>query len=106
MIKTVHLPSVGKFDPALLKSHLIHDSPYFKILIFNFTAGQELSLHTHDLEGQKSLHLLTGQGEFLGPPGTQLPAQAGDLLICDISEPHGFRAHTEARLLVTIAPPI
>jgi quercetin dioxygenase-like cupin family protein len=106
MIKTVHLPGLGKFDPVRLNSYLIHDSPYLKILIFNFTPGQELALHTHELEGQKSLHLVSGQGEFLGPDGAACPAQAGDLLICDISEPHGFRATTAATVLVTMAPPI
>jgi hypothetical protein len=28
------------------------------------------------------------------------------VLICDIAEPHGLRAKSELRALVTIAPPI
>jgi hypothetical protein len=28
------------------------------------------------------------------------------VLICDIAEPHGVRADTDMRVLVTIAPPI
>jgi quercetin dioxygenase-like cupin family protein len=31
---------------------------------------------------------------------------AGDVLISDISEPHGVRAETDMRVLVTIAPPL
>lgn len=35
-----------------------------------------------------------------------IPAGPGDVLISDISEPHGIRAKTDMRVLVTIAPPI
>jgi len=34
------------------------------------------------------------------------PAKTGDVVISDIAEPHGLRAKTDLRLLVTIAPPI
>ena len=33
-------------------------------------------------------------------------AKAGDVVISEIAEPHGLRAKTDLRLLVTIAPPI
>jgi hypothetical protein len=42
----------------------------------------------------------------LGKDETALPARSGDVLISDISEPHGVRAKTDMRVLVTIAPPI
>lgn len=32
--------------------------------------------------------------------------RAGDVLNWEISEPHGIRAETDLRVLVTIAPPI
>ncbi len=85
---------------------LVHDSPYFKILNFNFKAGQELPVHAHDIEGQVSLTVLEGEGEFLGKDGATVPAKKGDVLISEIAEPHGIRAKTDLRLLVTIAPPI
>jgi quercetin dioxygenase-like cupin family protein len=84
---------------------LVHDSPYFKILNFNFKAGQELPVHSHDIEGQVSIVVLEGEGEFLGK-GTLLPAEKGDVLVSEISEPHGIRATSDMRVLVTIAPPI
>jgi quercetin dioxygenase-like cupin family protein len=37
---------------------------------------------------------------------TSLPAKKGDVLISDISEPHGIKADSDMRVLVTIAPPI
>ena len=35
-----------------------------------------------------------------------MAANLGDVLISDISEPHGIKAITDMRVLVTIAPPI
>ncbi|MCX5883295.1 MAG: cupin, partial [Deltaproteobacteria bacterium] len=37
---------------------------------------------------------------------TSFSANPGDVLISDICEPHGIRAKTNLRVLVTIAPPI
>ena len=89
-----------------MKSLLVHDSPYFKILNFNFKAGQELPIHSHDIEGQLAIVVMEGEGEFLGAKGVTIPARTGDILISDISEPHGIRADKDMRVLVTIAPPI
>lgn len=105
-MKKINLIEANDFSDMSFKRLLVHDSPYFKILNFNFRAGQELPVHAHQVEGQLSLVVLEGQGEFLGKDGAKIPAQPGDVLVCDIAEPHGFRAATEVRLLVTIAPPI
>jgi quercetin dioxygenase-like cupin family protein len=85
---------------------IVHDSPYFKIINFNFKAGQELPIHSHDIEGEVSIAVLEGKGEFLGDKGATFPARPGDILISKIAEPHGLRAKTDMRVLVTIAPPI
>ena len=105
-MKQVNLLAEGKFSDKGMAKLLVHDSPYFKILNFNFQPGQELPVHAHDIEGQVSIAVLAGEGEFLGKDGASLPAPTGAVLVCDIAEPHGFRAKTAARLLVTIAPPI
>ena len=105
-MKKINLFEANDFSEKGMKRLIVHDSPYFKILNFNFKAGQELPVHSHDIEGQVSLAVLAGTGEFLGKDGTSMPAAPGDVLISDISEPHGLRAKTELRLLVTIAPPI
>jgi quercetin dioxygenase-like cupin family protein len=105
-MKKISLYEENDFDALSMKRFLVHDSPYFKILNFNFKAGQELPIHSHDVEGQLSIAVLEGEGEFLGKEGTTLPARTGDVLISDISEPHGVRAKSDMRVLVTIAPPI
>ncbi len=105
-MKKINLFEANDFSEKGMKRLIVHDSPYFKILNFNFKAGQELPVHSHDIEGQVSLAVLAGTGEFLGKDGTSMPAAPGDVVVSDISEPHGFRAKTDSRLLVTIAPPI
>lgn len=105
-MKKINFCEENSFDDLAFKRLLVHDSPYFKILNFNFKAGQELPVHSHEIEGQVSILVFEGEGEFLGEDDTTLPARAGDVLISDISEPHGVRAKTDMRVLVTIAPPI
>jgi quercetin dioxygenase-like cupin family protein len=105
-VKKINIYEANDFSEKAFKRLLVHDSPYLKILNFNFKAGQELPIHSHDIEGQVSLVIIEGEGEFLGKDGASLPAKAGDVLISDISEPHGLKAKTDLRLLVTIAPPI
>jgi len=104
-MKRVELFENG-FSDLNLRNFLVHDSLFFKILNFNFKAGQELPIHSHDIEGQVSIVILEGEGEFLGDEGALLPAKPGNVLISEISEPHGLRAKTDMRVLVTIAPPI
>jgi quercetin dioxygenase-like cupin family protein len=105
-MKNIKLYEESGFSEKAFNRFLVHDSPYFKILNFNFKAGQELPIHSHEIDGQVSIAVLEGEGNFLGEEGTAIPAQPGDVLISDISEPHGVRANTDMRVLVTIAPPI
>ncbi len=106
MLKKIELYKEGGFSEKAFNRLLVHDSPYFKILNFNFKAGQKLPVHSHEIEGQLSIVVLEGTGEFLGKDDTTIPANAGDVLISDISEPHGVRANSDMRVVVTIAPPI
>ena len=104
-MKKVSLYEESGFNDLHMSRFLVHDSPYMKILNFNFKAGQEMPIHSHDIDGKVSMMVLEGEGEFLG--GTQpVRVKKGDVLVCDIAEPHGLMAITDLRLLVTIAPPI
>ena len=106
MMRKVEIFKENDFNDLHMSRLLVNDSPYFKILNFNFKAGQELPIHSHDIEGQLSIVVLEGEGLFLAKDGKTIPAKPGDILISDISEPHGIRATGSMRVLVTIAPPI
>lgn len=105
MLKKIDVFKENDFSDKGLRKLLVHDSPYMKVINFNLKAGQELPVHSHDIEGQLCITVLEGRGEFLGKDAV-LPAGPGDTLISDISEPHGIRASEDLRALVVIAPPI
>lgn len=91
---------------AMKRFFLVEDSPHFKIINFNLDAGVTFPVHSHDLDGELSILVLEGEGAFLGAGDQEIPAQKGQILISQIGEPHGVRARTKMRILVTIAPPI
>ena len=105
-MKKIELDETRKFNPLGMQNFVLHDSEFFKIINFNITAGRIFPVHSHDLEGQVSIHVVEGTGAFLGDNETAIPANVGDILVSDISEPHGVRADTDMRIVVTIAPPI
>ncbi|MCL1985129.1 MAG: cupin domain-containing protein [Betaproteobacteria bacterium] len=104
-MKKISVFDEGKFSDNKFHSFLVHDSEHFKMINFTFKAGQSLPVHSHDIAGQLSIVVLSGEGEFLSKDDA-IAARAGDVLISDIAEPHGVRATTDMRVLVTIAPPI
>lgn len=104
-MKHLNVIKENGFNDLHLNRLLVHDSPYFKILNFNLKEGQELPIHSHDVEGELSIYVMEGEGLFLAKDKV-IPATEGDILICDIAEPHGIRAIGKMRVLVTIAPPI
>jgi quercetin dioxygenase-like cupin family protein len=105
-MKKIDLDKAREFSAKGMHKFLVHDSPYFKIINFNLGAGQTFPVHSHELEGELSITVIEGKGEFLGKDGAAMPAKQGDILISEIREPHGVRAETDMRILVTIAPPI
>jgi len=94
------------FDPKGMRKFLIHDSAWFRIINFNIPATKVFAVHSHDLDGQLSIQVLSGEGFFLGNEGKKIPARQGEILVCDIREPHGVEAGSDMRILVTIAPPL
>jgi quercetin dioxygenase-like cupin family protein len=93
----------GKFSTDKFYRQLLFDSPNLRVLTFNFEPGQELPVHSHDVDSEVALLILEGEGVLTGS-GENIPAQTGFLQIMPVSEPHGLRALTRLRLLVFIAP--
>ena len=105
-MKKIDLDVAREFSSQGLHKFLVHDSANFKIINFNLAAGQTFPVHSHEIDGELSITVIEGKGEFLGKDETAMPAKQGDILISEIREPHGVRAETDMRILVTIAPPI
>ncbi|MGE4292722.1 MAG: cupin domain-containing protein [Desulfovibrio sp.] len=105
-MKKISLHEENGFKEQTLSVFHAHASPYTKVVNFNFEPGQELPVHSHDIEGELVLTVLEGEGEFLAADGASMPAKTGDVLVSNIAEPHGVRAATRMRVLVVIAPPI
>ena len=106
-MRVINLDDTNEFTPdKMSRFFLVEDSENFKIINFNLDAGVTFPVHSHDLDGELSILVLDGEGFFLGEGDTEIPAKKDDLLISQIREPHGVRATTKMRILVTIAPPI
>lgn len=104
-MEIVELGSRGRFDPSRFHMELIHDMYTFRMILFSFEPGQELPVHQHEADSEVAILVLEGQGEFTGGE-KGIAAREGSLLICKVSEPHGVRAQSRMRVLVTISPPI
>lgn len=106
-MKVVQLAETNEFTLGAMKRFfLVEDSENFKIINFNLDEGVTFPVHSHDLDGELSIQVIEGEGFFLGDAEVEIPARQGDILISEIREPHGVRASTKMRILVTIAPPI
>ena len=106
-MNVIKLDDTGEFSPGQMKRFfLVEDSTFFKIVNFNLDEGVTFPVHSHDLEGELSILVLEGNGFFLGEGGAEIPASRGDILRSQIREPHGVKASSKMRIIVTIAPPI
>lgn len=106
-MKVIKLEDTNEFAKGVMQRFfLVEDSPNFKIINFNLDEGVTFPVHSHDLDGELSIQVLDGEGYFLGENESEIPAKKGDILISQIREPHGVRAGSRMRILVTIAPPI
>ncbi len=105
-MKKIELDKMREFNPLGMKNFVVHESEFFKIINFNLQAGVLFPVHSHDIEGQLSILVIEGEGVFLGDNDVSIQARTGDMLVADIREPHGVKAVTDMRIVVTIAPPI
>ena len=106
-MKVVKLTETNEYTPnAMKRFFLVEDSENFKIINFNLDEVVTFPVHSHDLDGELSIQVLEGEGFFLAEEDAEIPAKVGDILISEIREPHGVRATTKMRIIVTIAPPI
>jgi quercetin dioxygenase-like cupin family protein len=101
-MKFIELQDLNKFTPDKPYRELLYDTPNLRVLAFNFEPGQMLPVHSHPADSDVTVMILEGEGEFIGTHA--MPAKAGQILIVPVCEPHGLKAHTRLRALVSIAP--
>ncbi len=104
-MELIQLDERARFQNERFHMDLVHDMYTFRMIVFNFEAGQELPVHDHPADSEVAIQVLEGEGFFTGGE-KEIPAKRGSLLICKVSEPHGVKASIRMRVLVTIAPPI
>jgi quercetin dioxygenase-like cupin family protein len=104
-MELIQLDERARFCADRFEMDLVHDMYTFRMIVFNFEAGQELPVHDHPADSEVAIQVLEGEGAFTGGE-QEVPARPGSLLICKVSEHHGVKANTRMRVLVTIAPPI
>ncbi len=104
-MKKIDIDEIAKFKDESFYLNFIHESPNIKIILFCFEPGQELPVHSHDVESEVLLFVVEGEGFFTGGD-EDVEAKKGSLLISPVSEPHGVKAKTRMKVLVGIAPPI
>ena len=104
-MELIQLDERARFCADKFEMDLIHDMYTFRMIVFNFEPGQELPVHHHPADSEVAIQVLEGDGAFTGGEN-EIPARPGSLLICKVSDPHGVRAKSRMRVLVTIAPPI
>jgi len=100
-----NLEEYDKFEEEKHHLDLLHDSPSWRIINFNFEEGQELPVHSHEAENEVMILVLEGEGYFTGGE-EEVPAKEGSMLVSRVSQPHGVRARSRMRVLVAIAPPL
>jgi quercetin dioxygenase-like cupin family protein len=104
-MKRIEIEEVAKFSNERYWLDFVHDSPNIRLILFCFEPGQELPVHSHDVDSEVFLYVIEGEGSFIGGP-EDLPAEKGSLLVASVSEPHGIKAKTRMKVLVGITPPI
>jgi quercetin dioxygenase-like cupin family protein len=76
----------------------LFESPRMLVGLNAFEPGQAHALHAH-AGMDKLYYVIEGQGHFL-LEGSELPMQAGDVLVAPDGVPHGVRNSSGRRLLV------
>jgi quercetin dioxygenase-like cupin family protein len=104
-MKKIEIDEIAKFKQESFYLNFVHDSPNMRLILFCFEEGQELPVHSHDVESEVFLFVVDGEGFFTGG-SEDVPAVKGSLLISPVSEPHGIKARTRMKVLVGIVPPI
>jgi quercetin dioxygenase-like cupin family protein len=105
MAEKFNIDEMATFKDEKMTVKITHDSANFRQLLFCFKAGQELPVHSHDVESEIIFTIMGGEGVLIEEE-KEVEVRGGDVLIGQVRIPHGIRAKTEMKVLVTITPPL
>ncbi len=105
MAEHFNVDQIAKFSDSKMTVHITHDSVNFRQLLFCFKPGQDLPVHSHDVESEIVMAIMDGEGVVI-EEGKEIAVRKGDILIGQVRVPHGIKARTEMKVLVTITPPL
>ncbi len=100
--KQIALSAETQYAPNGIVSRTLMRTGSSRLVLFGFSAGQELTEHTSPY--QALVQALSGECEFRisGRPYILRP---GDLLSMPPNAPHSLKATTEFSMLLTLLPP-
>jgi hypothetical protein len=101
-MKRANLLDEGRHQWGKPEVASVYESPCLKILNLRFDPGQSLLMYSDQIQGDMSLVVIDGQGEFMGEEARRYPLNRGDVIVSLMGEPYTFLAKTTLRLLVTI----
>jgi len=105
MAELIHIDEIASFNSKKMTVKITHDSINFRQLLFCFMAGQELPVHSHDVDSEIIFAIIEGEG-ILIEDGKEVEVKGGDIVIGEVRIPHGIRAVSDLKVLVTITPPL
>ena len=100
--KIVSLAEETNFAPNGIVSRTLLRTPFSRVVLFGFAAGQELTEHTSTQHAV--IQILSGECEF-SLAGKPHALKTGDLLYMPPNLPHAARATTQFSMLLTLSKP-
>jgi quercetin dioxygenase-like cupin family protein len=105
MAEKFNVDDIATFKDDKMTVNITHDSVNFRQLLFCFKPGQELPVHSHDVDSEIIMAIMDGEGTVI-EEDQELAVKKGDILIGQVRVPHGIKAKSEMMVLVTITPPL
>jgi len=105
MAEHFNINEIATFNDDKMTVKVTHESMNMKQLLFCFKPGQELPVHSHDVDSEVIMTIVDGEGVVIEDK-QEVPVKGGDILIAQVRVLHGIKAKTEMKVLVTITPPL
>ncbi len=100
--KVLSLAEETRFAPNGIVSRTLLRTPASRVVLFGFSAGQELTEHTSTQHAM--IQILSGECEF-SLAGKPHVLKSGDLLYMPPNLPHAVRATQQFSMLLTLSKP-